>query len=78
MKKFCAKQVVSARLIQVLVVLTLLLAMLDVVVHHHGEACFLPDFARYVVLSLFGCLALIGIAVCLAPIISRRGDYYDE
>jgi hypothetical protein len=78
MKNSFSKSVFSSRGIKLLIVVNMTLMVLDFVVHHHGMNFFLPDFARYLVISFSGCLALIFIALCLAPLLSRRGDYYDE
>ncbi len=78
MKKSSEKRTLRARLITVFALTTLLLVALDLVVYHHTVECLLPAFARYVVISLLGSLVLIGLALCLAPVISRMEDYYDK
>ncbi|MDY0191520.1 MAG: hypothetical protein RBR22_12395 [Desulfuromonas sp.] len=78
MKKSSEHCSLRRRLMAVLAVITLCLAGLDLVVHHHSVECILPDFARYVVLSLLGSLALIGLALVLGAVLSRKEDYYDK
>lgn len=78
MKKPPVRSAMRIRSISFLALITLLLAALDMVVHHHAVECLLPDFARYVILSLLGSLVLVGLALCLGAVISRKEDYYDR
>lgn len=78
MKKSPEHPVVYTRLIAALALMTLLLAALDVLVHHHTLECFLPDMGRYVLVAMLGGVALIGLALALGPVISRKEDYYDK
>lgn len=78
MKKLAARYGVPYRLVVILTVLTVALALLDLVVHHHLPQSFLPHFAPFVVLSLLGSILFILVALCLVPLISRKGDYYDR
>ena len=66
------------RLIITLAILTLLLAMIDVVIHHHGGAPFLPGFSPFITISLIGGGLFILVALCLSPLLNRKEDYYDR
>ncbi|OQY19154.1 MAG: hypothetical protein B6I36_05040 [Desulfobacteraceae bacterium 4572_35.1] len=70
--------VIPKRLVIMLTILTLLLTLADLIIHHHSVACFLPEFARYVVISLFSGMLFIALVLILAPIISRKEDYYEH
>ena len=66
------------RLIITLASLTIILTVIDVVIHHHGGAPFLPEFAPFIAISFIGGGLLILIALCLSPLLYRKEDYYDR
>lgn len=66
------------RLIITLAILTLILTVVDVVIHHHCGAQFLPKFAPFIAISLIGGGLFILVAWCLSPLLNRREDYYDR
>ncbi|MEA3466245.1 MAG: hypothetical protein U9R29_09635 [Thermodesulfobacteriota bacterium] len=66
------------RLIMILAIVTIILTIIDVVIHHHCGAPFLPTFAPFIAISLTGGGLFILIALCLSPLLNRREDYYDR
>ena len=66
------------RLIITLASLTLILTVVDVVIHHHSGAPFLPGFSPFIAISLIGGGLFILVALCLSPLLNRKEDYYDR
>lgn len=69
---------VISRIIIVLAILTVGLITLDLLVHHHSATTLLPEFGLFAWISLLGGAALILLAWCLSPLLSRKGDYYER
>lgn len=66
------------RVIRMLAVLTLLITLFDVGIHHHFSTPLLPEFGQFSAISLIGCGLLIIIGRCLAALLSRKDDYYER
>ena len=74
MKKIAAPR----RIITTLALLTVILAALDLMVHHHAEVSFLPHFGLYLLIGLGSGIVFSALARTLAPLLSRKEDYYDR
>lgn len=74
MKKIAAPR----RIIITLALLTLILAAMDLVTHHHTEVTFLPHFGLYLLMSLGAGIFFIALARILVPLLRRKEDYYDR
>jgi len=53
-----------------------IVVVIDPWLHHHTPLSTQP-VGLFVLISLGGCLLCVAIAVVLAPLLSRREDYYD-
>ena len=78
MKKTPKLRIMHPRLIIFLAFCTLGITMLDVVVHHHRITELLPEFGMFTLLSIGGGIVFIVAALCVLPLISRKGDYYER
>jgi hypothetical protein len=63
---------------RVALVLGVLLAAADLLVHRHAEAGFDDSFAFYAVYGFVACVALVVAAKWLRRAVMRREDYYDR
>lgn len=66
------------RIIFTLTLLTLILAAVDLVTHHHTEVTFLPHFGLYLFISLGTGIIFITLTRTLARLLSRKEDYYER
>jgi hypothetical protein len=78
MKKTVKLRSIHPRLIIFLALGTLGITLLDLLVHHHRITELLPEFGMFTLLSLGGGIVFIVVALCVLPLISRKGDYYER
>nr|WP_320114347.1 hypothetical protein [uncultured Desulfuromonas sp.] len=66
------KRIITPLLLTALAILLLI----DPWLHHHPPFA-TPLFGLFLLVSLAGCLLCVGVALLLAPLLSRREDYYE-
>ncbi len=61
-----------------LIVLAALLLGADLIWIPHTPVRHVPQFGIYMLITLVGTVAVLGVTLALRQLLQRRGDYYDE